>query len=423
MAAPLRATRKLAVVLAACLPCALTVQVGHASATSGFSCTSASLISDMASPQPSGTVVHFTAAPGGAACTNPRFEFWLYEPATGFRIVQAYSSAATFPLDTSLLVPGTTYSIDVWVEQSGSPVGPGGYETFGLEAWTVIDGCSSASVSVATTGGYNWNVTASAGGFVCTAPQFEFWLWQPFGGWTLAQPYSFSSSWSYSNPYLPPGGFTVDVWVRQSGSTAEYEAFALGVLPSSTCEPINVFPGMGNANGVIIITATPNAMGGCPPGLMYQFWVYLPGSGWQLVQDYSSSNTASWNAAGLYNGTYSISVLVRLPPAYNYIFYGLGTYQVSGCPNVGIGPSPASPQSAGTAVSFGASSPCGALYQFWVYKPGGPWTVVQNWSMSSSYAWTTTGLAAGTYAWTVYAKLPTSAQGFDAFAVTAYSLT
>ena len=410
--------RKLAAVLTACLPLALVLPA-HASASPGFACTSASLSSDMFSPQPAGTLVHFTATKGGAACTNPLFEFWLYTPGPGFQMVQAYSSSATLALDTALLVPGTTYSIDVWVEQSGSPVGTGGYETFGLEAWSV-SGCQSASVSVTSGGPGSWGVSASASG--CTSPQFEFWAWSPFGGWTLGQAYSSSSSWSYYNPSIPPGGFTVDVWVRQAGSRAEFETFALGVLPSSSCEPISVSAGMGGGGGVNTVTATPNTMGGCPPGLEYQFWVYIPGPGWQMLQDYSSSSSASWNTAGLYSGTYSISVLVRVPPGSSYQFYGLGTYQIVGCPNASVSATPASPQTAGTAVMLSASAPCGALYQFWVYKPGGPWMVAQQWSMSPSYSWTTTGLSAGTYAWTVYAKNLSSAQGFDTFAITSFSL-
>ncbi len=75
-----------------------------------------------------------------------------------------------------------------------------------------------------------------------------------------------------------------------------------------------------------------------------------------------------------------------------------------------------------TAIASGCPHP---LYQFWILAPGShTWTIVQAYSASATLNWTTTGLPAGTYLYTVWIRDASSAAGYDAyFPGTAYTLT
>jgi hypothetical protein len=77
------------------------------------------------------------------------------------------------------------------------------------------------------------------------------------------------------------------------------------------------------------------------------------------------------------------------------------------CTSVSETPSPASPQLSGTSITFTAtSSGClHPLYQFWILPPGSStWQVKQAYSPSNTFVWNTTGLAPGTYLYTVWAR-------------------
>src|SRR5260370_26788968 len=78
------------------------------------------------------------------------------------------------------------------------------------------------------------------------------------------------------------------------------------------------------------------------------------------------------------------------------------------CTSVTASAAPASPQAPGTAVTFtGVASGCGStpLYQFWILPPGSStWTIAQAYSSSATFNWTTTGLAAGLYHFSVWVR-------------------
>ena len=54
-----------------------------------------------------------------------------------------------------------------------------------------------------------------------------------------------------------------------------------------------------------------------------------------------------------------------------------------------------------TASASGCPHP---LYQFWILRPGSQWQVVQAYSSSATFIWSTTGLAPGSYLYTVWAR-------------------
>src|SRR6266700_3658960 len=79
-------------------------------------------------------------------------------------------------------------------------------------------------------------------------------------------------------------------------------------------------------------------------------------------------------------------------------------------------PSPASPQGPGTQVTFsGTAAGCPhPVYEFWVQPPAGSWSILQAYSSASTATWNTTGLAAGTYLFDVWAKDSGSIADWDA---------
>jgi hypothetical protein len=81
---------------------------------------------------------------------------------------------------------------------------------------------------------------------------------------------------------------------------------------------------------------------------------------------------------------------------------------------------------AGTSVTItaNASGCASARYQFWILPPGGSWTIAQAYSSSATFNWTTTGLAAGTYNYSVWVRDNSSAASYDTyFPGTAYTLS
>src|SRR5205814_7286771 len=107
------------------------------------------------------------------------------------------------------------------------------------------------------------------------------------------------------------GTYGLEVDVRNLNGTAALEAHAnltyqLAIGPCTT-------PGLvGSPAGSAPTGSTPSfaaSTSGCPTP-NYRFWVGQNGT-WQILQDYSPSNSFNWNTAGFPAGTYGIEVDVR----------------------------------------------------------------------------------------------------------------
>jgi hypothetical protein len=153
-------------------------------------------------------------------------------------------------------------------------------------------------------------------------------------------------------------------------------AVSLGTTPGS--------PAL--AGTAVMLTAT--ATGGLAP--QYQFAAYLPGSGWSVVQAYSTANTASWTPAAA--GTYLLQATVReTGSSAAYQYYAQQSFRVlPQLSAVALTASPASPVASGATVTLTATSTGGQNpeYQFAVYLVGGPgWTVLQSYGSSATCLW------------------------------------
>jgi hypothetical protein len=147
------------------------------------------------------------------------------------------------------------------------------------------------------------------------------------------------------------------------------------------------------------ITITGSSTGCAAPA--YRFWISPPGGGWSIVRDYSTSNAFNWSspATGL-AGSYRLEVDVRdQGESAVYDVVANRTYVLNPCSAAGLSTNPASPHyPAGNIVLTGtATCPGTPTYRFWVRPPSGPWSVVQDFSTTSTFGWNTSGLTVGSY--------------------------
>ena len=391
-------------------------------------CPSVTASAAPASPQTSGTPVTVTAVASG--CPNPRYEFWILPPAGSWTIAQPYSSTATYNWNTTGLAAGT-YSYSVWVRDASSAAS---YDSFfpGTAYTLTTTACNSVTASAAPaspqTVGTPVTITASASG--CTA-RYEFWILPPGGSWAIAQPYSGTATFNWTTTGLPAGTYNYSVWARDNASAAAYDTYFPGtayVLTSAACSSVtaSAAPASPQSAGTpVTITATAS---GCP-NARYEFWILPPGGSWTIMQAYSASATFNWNTTPT-AGVYRYSVWVRdnsSAAAYDTYFPGTTyTLTTTPCTSVTASAAPASPQAHGTTVTITASaSGCtNPRYEFWILAPGGSWAIAQAYSSTATFSWNTTGLAAGVYRYSVWARDASSGAGYDTyFPGTAYTLT
>ena len=393
-------------------------------------CSSVTDTAAPASPQAAGITVTFTASASG--CANPLYEFWILRPGSQWQIVQSYSSSRTFSWNTTGLAGGT-YLYTVWARDAGSPgtsCGSLGCEdtyfpgtAFSLTSQACTSVTESAAPASPQLAGTTVTFTASASG--CPQPLYQFWILAPGYQWKVGQAYSSTATFSWSTTGLAPGSYLYTVWARDSSSPgtscgslgcedAYFPGTAYNLTSPCASATESAAPASPQLSGTTVTFTA--ASTGCPQPL-YQFWILAPGHAWQIVQAYSGSATFSWNTTGLAPGSYLYTVWARDASSPGTSCGSLGcedayfpgtTYSLTGqaCSSVTESAAPGSPQHPGTTVTLtAAASGCPhPLYQFWILAPGHAWQVVQAYSSTATFSWTTTGLAPGSYLYTVWAR-------------------
>lgn len=402
-------------------------------------CTNATLTPTPASPQLSGTAVQQVASSG--SCLHPLYEFWLLRPGGTWQDVQPYSSAATYNWSTRGL-PAGTYRFSVWARDADSRgtfgAAPNTYDTFAAVDYVVTTApCTAMSVTAvppAAVVGTAVAVTGAATG--CPNPSYEFWLQPPGGTWYVARPYSTSATFNWSTVGARVGTYRFSVWARDasspgtSGSGANtYDAFS--AVPysvnSPSCPAITTTSAPDSTANVSTPVTITGAATGCATPL-YEFWLLPPGGVWRIVQGYTSSATFKWSTNGYAAGSYRFSVWARDPgSSAAYDSFSAFQYQLTVVPCTATSaiPSPVTSATVGTPVTVtGAATGCPTpLYQFWLLPPGGIWTVVQPYSTSATFTWSTTSRPPGTYRFSVWARDASSSASYDAFQAFDYPLT
>jgi hypothetical protein len=395
-------------------------------------CTAVTFGANPASPQVAGATVTLSGAATG--CPSPVYQFWIQPPGGSWSILQAYSASSTASWNTTNLAAGN-YLFDVWAKQSGSAATWEAHlasnPTYTLTAPPPPVTCTSVTWNAPSpaspqTPGVPVTLSGTASG--CPSPVYQFWMQPPGGSWTLLQAYSPTSSVTWNTTGQPTGTYLFDVWAKQSGSSASWEAhvspnptYTLQAAPSCTTVTWSTpSPASPQAPGVTVNLG--GTASGCP-NPVYQFWIQPPGGSWTILQAYSTASTATWNTIAQPAGTYLFDVWAKqsgssasweahVSPNPTYTLQAAAT-----CSAVTWNaPSPASPQAPGASVTFsGTASGCpNPVYQFWIQPPGGSWSILQAYSSSASVTWSTTGQPVGTYLFDVWAKQSGSTASWEA---------
>jgi spore germination protein YaaH len=230
----------------------------------------------------------------------------------------------------------------------------------------------------------------------------------------------------------------VGIWtLNYGGGAAELWSAIRNHFAGCAGVSVSQVPASPQATGAQIRVT--GAASGCPNPL-YEFWILPPGGSWALAQAYSSSPTFNWTTSGLPAGSYRFSVWARdasspgtfgnSPNRYD-AFSAFQYLLTHGCSAMSASASPASTASVGTPVSItGSATGCSnPLYEFWILPPGGPWVLAQAYSSSPTFNWTTSGLPAGSYRFSVWARDASSPgtsgnspNRYDAFSAFQYTL-
>jgi uncharacterized protein (DUF2141 family) len=394
-----------------------------------YTLTSSPCSAVSASAAASGTTVTISAQASG--CPHPLYHFSVMAPgATAYQLAQDYSTSPTYTWNTSGLATGT-YRFSIWARDTSSAGvygnSTGRWDAYNNDTLYTLSGCSAVSVSSsplsnAEVGG---NVTLTATTSGCANPLYHFAVLAP-GATTyqMVQDYSTSPTFTWNTTGLAPGAYRFSVWAKDANSpgafgnsAGRWDAYNNDTLYTlGGCSAVSVSsspPSTAEVGGNVTLTA---AASGCARPL-YHFGVMAPGATtYQLAQDYSTSPTFTWNTTGLAPGTYRFSVWAKDAgsggafgnSAGRWDAYDNDTlYTLSSCTVVGVRVSPSLPSASGTTVTATAqASGCNnPVYHFGLLAPGATtYTVVQDYSPSATFTWNTTGLAPGTYRFSVWAR-------------------
>lgn len=340
------------------------------------------------------------------------------------------------------------YQLGVWIKDALST---NTYDTYALETFQLLDpGCTSVAVGpdIASPSGNGVTVNFTASAVGCQTPQYEWWIRDVDGNWSVVAGHDFahsSATFTWATTGLPAGAYQIGVWARDQQSLRSYDAYGITTYQllgngatGSACSAVNLASEQ-SPQGSSIITLDAASYGCSKAG--FSFWIRDLSGNWSLIPYYSYSfgiNTESyqWNSNGYSPGTYLLAVRATelpFPPNVAYESYSIITQVIlpgNECSSAGLTPSVASPQASGAVISVSATvagpfpgycSP--AEFRFFVAAPGGPFVGTQAYSATSGFTWNTAGRAPGVYQLGVWARQQGNGSAYEAYAIVSFTLT
>ena len=378
-------------------------------------------------PTSGGTVVTLTGC-GFIGTTAVNFGA---TPATSFTVNSDTKITATSPAHA----PGT---VDVTVTTPGgtSPAQPGDQFTYSSGT---TGPCATVSLSASPASpqrsGTQIVLTAVATG--CANARYEFWArWTGTTTWVLLQAYSVNNQYHWNSNGAAPGTENFGVWAKDTSSSAAYDALdSIPYTVTSPCDSANITAlptSVIQASGTHV-TITGIANNCVNPAPQFEFWARWSGSPtWVLLQGYSTKATYDWDSNGALPGTENFGVWVRdsgSPAAYDQLASTQVTVIPATCPTVTINAVPTTVvHGVGTHVTITANATgcngAGPFYAFWMRVGTDPkWVLIRGYQTIATYDWNSTGAAAGTVYFGVWAKDGHSSNSYDAIASTPVTVT
>ena len=327
--------------------------------------------------------------------------------------MQDYSASSAYSWNTVGMALGS-YGLEVDVRDQGATAA---YERVGNLSYSLaVTPCttpalaSSPVLHAATAATVTFSATTAG----CAAPNYRFWVGQN-GAWKIVQDYAASSTFTWNTATYAAGAYGIEVDVRDAKSIAAYDHVANLTYTLSGCSAARL-----STNGASpqapgpIVTLTGAAT--CPGTAEYRFWTRQNGM-WKIAQDFSPSSTFGWNTSGLTQGTYGLEVDARdvgETAAFESVANVTFTLYIAPCAAALLVTNLPSPQIHGVAITLSGSAACvGAPeYRFWVRR-NGVWTIVRDFSPSSTFIWDTTNLAPGTYGLEVDVRNQSSTAAYE----------
>ncbi|ADI85769.1 M6 family metalloprotease domain-containing protein [Geobacter sulfurreducens] len=402
--------------------------------------TGVTLTPSVASPQNVATSVTFTAA-GAGGTGSYEYEFYTLAPGSKAWVKQrAYSSTTAWAWNTAGAKAGT-WQVCVWTKSAGTAPRYG-YDTYKIITYTLNALPATTSVtltpSVASPKTIGTAVTFTAAGAGGTGSyEYEFYTLAPGSKtWVKQRAYSSTATWAWNTTGLAAGAYQVCVWAKSanSGPAAGYDTYKVLTYELKSML-VSLTPSVASPQNVATsVTFTATGSGGSG-SYEYEFYTLAPGAtAWVKQRAYSSTATWAWNTAGAKAGTWQVCVWTKntgTSPATGYDSYALVTYTLNAlapATAVTLAPSVASPKPIGTSVTFTAAGAGGTgsyEYEFYTLAPGSKtWVKQRTYNSTATWAWNTTGLAAGTWQVCVWAKSANSgpATGYDTYKILTYEI-
>ena len=289
--------------------------------------TGVTVRANVSSPQVVGSTVTFTATAMGGSGS---YEYRFYESNSStngqWLMVRDYSSNPSYSWN-STGKEGTGH-IGVWARNQGGQSYVYGYADFTIQEAAKLTGVTlqADSPSPQIVGQAITFTALPKGGTGST--EYRFYEYGPHtdNQWVMVRDYSTNASFTW-NSAGKVGKSKIGVWARNVGSSKPMYgsiSYRINDLPKPTSVTVKSGSSYSNWSGATV-NFTANAQGGTGT-YEYCFWEYNASTGykWEMVRDFSSSNSYSWSSTGKPGKTY-IGVWARSAGGQGYV-YSYATY-------------------------------------------------------------------------------------------------
>jgi hypothetical protein len=386
------------------------------------------ITADVDFPTPPANPVHWTATIAGSSSLQLEYKFLLLNTGTGVWTVlrdYATSNQATWtPVATGNFLMqvwarrvGSTASYEVWGGTPTLSVARTALQVTALTANTAFPAMTGATIT--------WTARVKGGN---TGPlQYQFVRYSAASGWSIVKPFSGSNTYTWTPVWGEEGQYSLQVWVKNSGSTAAYDAWLGTNMFDIQRAPLRLTLSNGfpvPAGTAVTITAQvpdPSAT------FEYAFYRYDRGTGtWSLARAYSTTSSLTWTPTA--NGTFLFQVWARkvgsaaqydVWAATDYLTVASGPAQVTA-----LNSDTSLPAKAGTTITWTAAAQGGTAtplqYKFVMYTEGVGWSMLRDWSTQNTVTWTPTNTDLGNHVVQVWVRSAGSTAAYEGWLGSGY---